>query len=335
MSVLITGAAGYIGSHVVKRLLTAGESLILLDDFSKGHEAALRGHSCYDVNIRYIGQLEQVFKENDVSAVIHLAALSDVNQSCQWPFPYYTANVLGSINLIHCCLDYGVKNVVFSSSASVYGIAGSIPLTEEYPIHPSNPYGRTKFAVEELLRSCSEAGQLAHVSFRYFNAAGADPDGELGEDHRPETHLIPLAIRAASQGDEITINGTDYPTPDGTCVRDYLHVQDIADAHILALNYLRSGQESATLNLGTAVGHSVLQVLSAVQECTGKEVRRNTGPRRSGDPVSLIAHPGRAERVLNWKPQFPELRQMVDHAWKWYQRFPGGYKEPPSPVAQN
>jgi UDP-glucose-4-epimerase GalE len=324
--ILVTGGAGYIGSHTAKALAKSGYEPIVLDNLSNGHEWAVRwGPFVHgDLADRYL--LSETLRRYEISAVIHLAANAYVGESMGHPRKYFQNNVVNSLNLLDSMLDAQVRQVIFSSSCAVYGTPRQLPLSEEHPQEPINPYGDSKLFVEKALRWYGSAYSLSFAALRYFNAAGADPDGELGEVHLPEPHILPLVIRTAlGQRPCFEIFGTDYPTPDGTAVRDYIHVADIADAHVRALQYIREGGVNTALNLGTGKGHSVRQVIAAVESVSSRSVNARTSPRRPGDPAELVADGGRANAILGWKPGFSSLQTIVKTAWAWHtsQSVPG------------
>ncbi len=319
--VLVTGGAGYIGSQTCKALSRAGYQPIVLDNLVYGHEWAVRWGPLAVGDIGDRACLDAVIARYRPQAVIHFAAFAYVGESVRDPGRYYRNNVAGTLSLLEALRDHGIHHLIFSSTCAIYGIPDQLPITEDHPQCPINPYGASKLMVERMLGDFAQAHGLNWVALRYFNAAGADPEGELGEDHHPETHLIPLAIRAAlGQGPELQVFGDDYPTPDGSCIRDYIHVADLAEAHVLALAYLRAGGESGTLNLGTGRGHSVFEVIAAVERLAGCAVPRSIGPRRPGDPPVLYADASRARDQLGWRPRYPELETIIDHAWRWHQQ---------------
>jgi len=327
VNALVTGGAGYIGSIVTEELVRARHSAIALDDLSTGHRAAVPPLALLVPGaIQDPERLREAFTTKSIDCVIHLAARSIASESVADPEGYRRANVGAGAVLLDAMREHGVKQIVFSSTAAVYDASVPMPLREDSALRPSNPYGETKLRFEEMLRERSETQGLRFVSLRYFNVAGASID--RGEDHRNETHLIPLAIDAArGSSGPVPVYGTDYPTPDGTAVRDYIHVLDIADAHLRAMRYLAEGGESAVLNLGSGEGASVRRVIRAVEEVTGRPVPTQDAPRRAGDPPVLIASADRARRVLGWNRQFETLGEMVETAWEWRMRFPEGYVE--------
>ena len=321
-AVLVTGGAGYVGSFAVRALRASGEDVVVLDDLSEGHAWAVpEGVPLHRVSLRDRAAVREVFRGTRIDAVLHFAASAYVGESVRNPRKYWENNVGCALTLFGACIDHGVSRVVFSSSCTVYGepeVEG--PLGESLPLRPVSPYGRSKAAVEHVLADYERAHGLVSVRLRYFNAAGAALDGSLGEDHEPETHLVPLAIRAARSGEPISVFGTDWPTPDGTCVRDYVHVEDLADAHVAALGYLRGGGGSTALNLGTGTGTSVNAVLEAVGRCSGGPVPTRAAPRRPGDPAALVARPDRALDVLGWTPTRSDIDTVVESAWRWHVR---------------
>lgn len=319
--VLVTGGAGYIGSHTAKALALAGIEPITLDDLRTGHARAVRWGPLVRGSAGDRALLRRVMRDYAVDGVIHFAASAYVGESVAEPREYFQNNVVNTLALLDTMLEAGVDNVVFSSTCATYGVPDSLPLGEDHPQRPASPYGDSKFFVERALAAYGHAFGLRWAALRYFNAAGADPGGELGEDHDPETHLIPLAIDAAlGRRPNVGIFGTDYPTPDGTAIRDFVHVADLADAHVRALGYLSGGGESTALNLGTGTGHSVTDVIATVEAVAGRRVPVRELPRRPGDPPALVADPRRAEAVLGWRARHTELEFMVRTAWSWRMR---------------
>jgi UDP-glucose 4-epimerase len=325
VSVLVTGGAGYIGSVTVERLVREGRRVVVLDDLSKGHlDAVHEGAVFIQGAIGDGGLVRSLIREHAIDSVIHFAAMSLVGESMEHPGEYYDANVVQAARLLDALTGCGVSKLVFSSSAGVYGEPESIPISEGHPTRPVNVYGETKLAFERILELYGGRSGLRSISLRYFNAAGASE--RFGEDHDPETHLIPIALDVAlEKRPELTVFGDDYDTPDGTCIRDYIDVRDLSDAHILALAAL-DRDRTGVYNLGTGEGWSVLNVLDAVEDVTGRTVRRAVGARRDGDPARLVASSSKAEKELGWKPMHRELRDMVDSAWRWRQRYPNGYE---------
>jgi len=325
-SVLVTGGAGYIGSVTVERLLEAGHGVVILDDLSKGHKSAIPdGCRFIKGDIGDTELVERTLKENKVDSVIHFAAMSLVGESMERAGDYYSNNVVAGIRLLEAMEAAGVCKIVFSSSAGVYGEPETIPISEMNRTEPVNVYGDTKLIFERVLSWQSERTPLSHISLRYFNAAGASV--RYGEDHRPESHLIPIALQAAAgRRPELTVFGDDYETPDGTCIRDYIDVRDLADAHIAALAALDAGR-SGIYNLGNGEGWSVLNVVEFAEEVTGLTIPKKMGPRRAGDPARLVASSSLAESELGWTPKHPELRDMIEAAWKWMESHPDGYPD--------
>jgi UDP-glucose-4-epimerase GalE len=319
MRVLVTGGAGYIGSHTAKALAKAGHEPLVLDNLSSGHRWAVKWGRLLDWDLADTEMLPQFLEKEHVEAVLHFAASLLVGESVAEPRKYFWNNVVNTLRLLDAMLEAGVKRIVFSSSAAVYGNPQKVPIPEEHPKEPVNPYGETKLAMERALKWYGNAYGLKWIALRYFNAAGADPDGELGEAHDPEAHLIPLIIQAAlGRRPHVEIYGTDYPTPDGTAIRDYIHVTDLADAHVQALAYLAEGGESRALNLGTGQGYSVREVINTAAKISSRTVPFREGPRRAGDPPVLVADASHAGKTLGWKPQYSELETIIQCAWKWH-----------------
>lgn len=326
VKVLVTGGAGYIGSHTARKLKQSGYSVIIYDNFSRGHRAAVEGLPVIEGDTAEYDKLVRVLGEEDIGAVMHFAAHSQVGESVEKPALYYRNNVIGGLTLLEAVLEAGVQFFVFSSSAAVYGEPLETPIDEEHPLNPTNPYGETKVAFERALRDYGRAYGLRAVSLRYFNAAGAADDGSIGEDHEPETHLIPLVIKAVlGQKDGVTVFGDDYPTADGTAVRDYIHVDDLAKAHLLALEALPRGNCRAAYNLGNGRGYSVLEVIRAVEKVTAKKVPFTVGARREGDPAVLVASADKARAELGWQPEHGELESIVTDAWRWHSKNRNGF----------
>jgi UDP-glucose-4-epimerase GalE len=318
--ILVTGGAGYIGSHTVRLLLDQGYDVAVVDDLSKGYKQAVPPKLLYEINIKDTAAVAELMRQTRTEAVVHFAAFIAVGESMVEPERYFANNVAGSLSLLTAMLKAGVKHIVFSSTAAVYGDPETVPIPETSPIQAVNPYGESKVMVETLLRWFDRIHHITSVALRYFNASGADPEGRLGERHVPETHLIPLLLRAVITGKPVTIFGDDYPTPDGTCVRDYIHVNDLAQAHILALEHLMGGGASDRFNVGTGTGHTVFETIRAVEEVTGKKVPYVVGPRRPGDPPSLVASADKLRATLGWEPRYTDLRTIVEHAWNFAQR---------------
>jgi UDP-arabinose 4-epimerase len=316
--VLVTGGAGFIGSHTAKRLKVAGLEPVVLDDLSVGHEWAAKFGPFVRGSIADAELVKRTIREHNIGSVIHFAASSSVGESVQNPQKYVHNNVFGTVSLLDAILEAGVKRIVFSSTAATYGNPEYSPLDEAHPNKPINPYGDSKYYLERVMHSYGVAYGLQWVALRYFNAAGADPEGEIGEVHLPESHLIPLAIEAAMGKRRLQLFGTDYATPDGTAIRDYIHVFDLADAHIKALSYLESGGENGAMNLGMGKGFSVLEVIRAVENVTGKSVPYDAAPRRAGDPPELVANPNKAKAVLGWAAQYTDLERIVETAWGFF-----------------
>jgi UDP-arabinose 4-epimerase len=321
VKILVTGGAGYIGSHTCKALATAGYLPVVLDDLSTGHRWAGKWGPLVVADIADRTRVADVVEEFDIRAVIHFAAHAYVGESMRLPQKYFDNNVTKTLALLDTLLKVGISELVFSSSCATYGVPRRLPITEDHPQEPINPYGASKLFAEKILYWYERAYGVRHMILRYFNAAGADPDGEIGEDHAPETHLIPLVI-AAAQGVNPTIEifGTDYDTADGTAVRDYVHVCDLARAHVNALDHLLAGRQSACVNLGTGRGHSIRDVISAVETVSGRVIPVVEGPRRTGDPPILIADPRLGQTVLRWTPDKSDLRTIVRTAWEWHRR---------------
>ena len=328
MSVLVCGGAGYIGSHTVSELLDRGEDVVVADNLQKGHKKAVLGGKLMIGDLRDSDFLDKVFSENTIDSVIQFAADSLVGESVEDPLKYYNNNVVSTLSLLSKMKQYGVDKIVFSSTAATYGEPQNIPIMETDPTIPTNPYGQTKLAVEKALKWCYEAYDIKYTALRYFNAAGAHISGKIGEDHNPETHLIPIILQAAlGQRDSITIFGDDYNTEDGTCVRDYIHVTDLADAHILALDKMRADGKSNIYNLGNGNGFSVKEVVDITRKVTGVDIKAELGERRPGDPAILVASSEKAKKELNWKPKYNDLGTILETAWKWHKENPNGFSE--------
>lgn len=316
-TILVTGGAGYIGSHACKALADHGHVPITVDNFARGHREAVRYGPLEVGDITDGPWLRSVFARHQIDAVMHFAALSFVGESVDEPHTYWRNNVVGSLTLLDAMRESGIDRLVFSSTCATYGGPQALPLTEAHPRVPVSPYGRSKLAVEHMIEDSATAHGLRAVVFRYFNAAGADPAGELGEAHDPEPHLIPRALAvAAGDLDMLEVHGTDYPTTDGTCIRDYVHVSDLAEAHVLGVEHLMKGGTPAVLNLGTGRGVSVRAVIAAAEAVTGRPIAVRYGPRRPGDPAELVADPSRAQAVLGWAPLYPDIATQIAHAWQ-------------------
>jgi UDP-glucose-4-epimerase GalE len=318
-SVLVTGGAGYIGSHTCKALAAAGYMPVTMDNLVFGHRWAVRWGPFEQADLADREAVERILRRHDIGAVIHFAAYAYVGESMADPGKYFRNNVANTLNLLEAMRVAGVGRIVFSSTCATYGIPEAVPIGEDHPQRPVNPYGESKLFVERALHWHGVAHGLRWTALRYFNAAGADPDGEIGEDHQPETHLIPLAIETAlGRRRELLVMGTDYPTPDGTAIRDYIHVADLADAHVRALRHLEANGISGALNLGTGHGHSVREVVAMVERVSGRQVNARNAPRRAGDPPALVAAPGRATELLAWEPRWSSLQSIVQTAYRWH-----------------
>lgn len=330
MSVLVLGGAGYIGSHTIDRLVDQGQDVVVVDSLVTGHKKAINEKAkFYQGDLADQDFMREVFAQNpEIDAVIHFAAYSLVAESMKKPLKYFDNNTAGMIKLLEVMNEVGVKNIVFSSTAATYGIPEKMPIKESDPQSPINPYGESKLMMEKIMRWADEAYGTKFVALRYFNVAGAKPDGSIGEDHGPETHLIPIVLQVAQgKRDKLQIFGDDYNTPDGTNVRDYVHPFDLADAHILAVDYLRNGNESNAFNLGSSTGFSNLEIVEAARKVTGKEIPAEIAPRRGGDPDSLIASSDKAREILGWKPQFDNIERIIETAWAWHSSHPNGYDD--------
>jgi len=326
-AVLVTGGAGYIGSHAAKALHAAGYHVVVYDNFVAGHRGAVKYGDLVEGDITDVDAVRRALKRHEVSAVMHFAAFLDVGESVREPIRYYRNNVGGALSVLEAMAAESVSSFVFSSTCATYGEPIETPIAETDPQNPINSYGETKLAVERALPHFERAYGIHAIALRYFNAAGADPDGEIGEDHSPEIHLIPRAIEAATGGPGLQVFGDDYPTPDGTCLRDYIHVTDLADAHVRALQTIVETKRSGAYNLGTGHPHSVREVIEMVGKVTGRPVPWTLGPRRPGDPAVLYAAPQKANNELHWKPRFAGLDAIVKTAWDWHRTHPRGYEE--------
>ena len=324
--VLVTGGAGYIGSHTVKALRHAGHAVVIYDNLSAGHRVAALGAPLIQGDVGDVAAVRRAIHESAATAVMHFAAWLTIPDSVRDPAGYYRNNVIGTLSTLEAMAAEGCRHFVFSSTCAVYGEPRETPLTETHPTAPINPYGQTKLAVEQALPHFERAYGITSISLRYFNAAGADPDGELGEDHSPEFHLIPRAFEAARGGPPLDVFGEDYPTPDGTCLRDYVHVMDLADAHVRALAWLEKGGPSGSYNVGTERPSSVREVIAAVERVSGLPVARRSSPRRTGDPAVLYASAARIRQDLVWTPQRPALETIVADAWRWHSAHPHGFE---------
>jgi UDP-glucose-4-epimerase GalE len=323
-NILVTGGAGYIGSHTVRLLLERGYGVAVVDDLSKGHRRNVPADKLHELNLLNGAALAGLMRQERFDAVIHFAAFMEVGESMREPARYFRNNVGGSLSLLGAMLETGVKHIVFSSSAAVYGAPHATPIREDFPVQPASPYGESKAMTETMLRWFDEIHHVTSVTLRYFNAAGADPEGRLGEEHDPESHLIPLMLRAILTGRPVTVFGSDYDTPDGSCIRDYIHVDDLAQAHILALEHLCGGGASDCFNVGTGVGRSVMELIGAAEKATGKQVPYIVGKRRAGDPPSLVAAADKLREALGWKPQYADLQTIIEHAWNFARKRAGG-----------
>ncbi len=328
MKVLVVGGAGYIGSHVARQLQTNGHTPVVLDNLRKGHRKAVGSSEFVHGDLQDTHLLEDVFAAGSFDAVMHFAAHSLVGESVQQPAMYFRNNVANGLNLLDAMRRHGVRNLVFSSTAAVYGEPQETPITEDHPKQPTNPYGESKMMVETILNRYSQAYGLRCTSLRYFNAAGADPSGEIGEDHSPESHLIPLVLQVAlGQREHIAIFGTDYDTPDGTCIRDYIHVNDLAEAHILAVLALADGAAGGVYNLGNGQGFSVREVIDTAEKVVGSTIARVEADRRPGDPARLVASSHLITSELGWKPKMADLNEIIATAWRWHSLHPNGFDQ--------
>lgn len=326
MRILVVGGAGYIGSHVARYLRRAGQTVRVFDNLGLGHRAAVPPEELIEGDLNHTSEIMAALRDHRIDSVMHFAAFASVPESVAAPSKYYRNNVVGTLNLLDAMRETGVARIVFSSTAAVYGVPDTVPITESAPTRPINPYGFTKLAIERALADYASAHGLAAVALRYFNACGAAEDGSIGEDHSPETHLVPIVLQAAlGQRANVTIAGTDYPTPDGTCIRDYVHVDDLADAHLRALERAQPGS-AQVYNLGTGRGASVREVIEAARRVTGRPVPVVEGPRRPGDPPVLVASAEAARRELGWSPRYREIEASIATAWRWHSRHPHGFR---------
>ncbi|AAM25106.1 UDP-glucose 4-epimerase [Caldanaerobacter subterraneus subsp. tengcongensis MB4] len=327
MAILVCGGAGYIGSHAVYALLKRNEEVVVVDNLATGHSESVLGGKLYIGDLRDEDFLDKVFSENDIEAVMHFAASSLVGESVENPFKYYENNVCGTLSLLKAMKKHGVKKIVFSSTAAVYGEPERIPIEEEDRTEPTNPYGETKLAIEKMLKWADAAYGIKYVALRYFNVAGALETGEIGEDHSPETHLIPIILQVAlGKRDKVMIYGDDYPTKDGTPIRDYIHVMDLVDAHILALEKLRKENKSEVYNLGNGEGFTVKEVIEVARKVTGHPIPAEVTGRRPGDPAVLVASSEKAMKDLGWRPKYASLEEIIKSAWMWHKNHPNGFK---------
>ena len=321
MAILVTGGAGYIGSHINKLLAHEGYETVVFDNLIYGHREAVKWGTLIEGDLKNIGQIEAVFERYPIEAVFHFAAYAYVGESVAEPEKYYYNNIGCTLNLLKVMRKFGCDKIIFSSSCATYGEPEKTPITEDMPQNPINPYGFTKYAVERIFKDYERAYGLKYVVLRYFNAAGADPEGEIGEAHDPETHIIPLILDAASgKRPNVKVFGTDYPTRDGSCIRDYIHVSDLATAHLLALRHLEAGKESQFLNLGNTKGTSVLELIEAAKRVTERDIPVVLSERRPGDPAILVGSSEKAKRVLGWEPMYGDIETIVKHAWTWHEQ---------------
>lgn len=329
MAILVAGGAGYIGSHMVKDLVEHGQEVVVADNLSTGHRDAINPNAkFYEGDIRDRKFLDKIFDNEDIEAVVHFAAFSIVPESMSKPLKYFDNNTGGMITLLEAMRDHNIKYIVFSSTAATYGVPEHMPIKETDPQNPINPYGLSKLMMEKMMHWADKAYGIKFVALRYFNVAGAAPDGTIGEDHGPETHLVPIILQVAQgKRKELSIFGDDYNTPDGTNVRDYVHIMDLADAHILAIKYLEAGNESNAFNLGSSTGFSNKQMLEAAREVTGEPIPAKIAPRRPGDPDSLVAASDKARNVLGWDPKYDDVHDIIATAWKWHSTHPKGYDD--------
>ena len=328
MSVLVLGGAGYIGSHAVYQLIEEGKDVVVIDNLQTGHRQAVHPKATfYEGDIRNISFLRKVFEKESIDAVIHFAANSLVGESMEKPLMYFDNNVYGTQILLQAMTEFGVKYIVFSSTAATYGEPETVPITEEMTTQPTSTYGETKLTMEKMMKWTEKAHDIKYVSLRYFNVAGAHEKATIGEDHRPETHLIPIILEVAlGKRPHITIFGDDYDTSDGTCIRDYIHVQDLIEAHLLALDYLKQGGESSIFNLGSSQGFSVKEIIETAKKVTKRDIPAKVGERRPGDPAVLIASSEKAKKILGWNPTRTSIERIMEDAWRWHSKHPNGYE---------
>lgn len=329
MAILVLGGAGYIGSHAVDQLVNKGYEVVVVDSLFTGHKAAVHEKAkFYEGDIRDKAFLNNVFEQEAIDGVMHFAAFSLVGESVEKPLKYFNNNVYGMQVLLEVMKDHDVKHIVFSSTAATYGEPEVVPISEDMPTNPKNPYGESKLMMEKMMKWCDNAYGMKYVALRYFNVAGAKADASIGEDHDPETHLVPIILQVAlGQRDSLKIFGDDYATPDGTCIRDYVQVEDLIAAHILALEYLKAGNPSDAFNLGSNDGYSVKEMLEAARAVTGKEIPAEVVPRRAGDPAQLVAASEKARSVLGWQPAYTDIKDIIRTAWNWHVSHPHGYED--------
>jgi UDP-glucose 4-epimerase len=329
MSILVLGGAGYIGSHAVDQLIHKNYEVVVIDNLQTGHKQAIHDKAVfYQGDIRDKAFLQEIFTKESIDGVIHFAASSLVGESVEKPLMYFNNNVYGTQVLLEVMEEFGVKQIVFSSTAATYGEPKEMPIVETMPTNPENPYGESKLMMEKMMKWCDQAYGMRYVALRYFNVAGAKSDASIGEDHDPETHLVPIILQAAlGQREYLGIYGDDYDTPDGTCIRDYVYIEDLIAAHIAALEYLQKGNESNIFNLGSNNGYSVKEMLEAAREVTGKEIPAKILPRRAGDPSKLVASSEKAKQVLGWQPKVTDIKEIIKTAWDWHISHPKGYED--------
>lgn len=329
MAILVLGGAGYIGSHAVDALIENGYDTVVVDNLILGHRQAVHPKArFYEGDIRDKDFMRDVFTKENIEGVIHFAAFSQVGESVEKPLKYFNDNIAGTISLLEVMKEFNVNKIVFSSTAATYGEPEVMPIREDYDTKPKNPYGESKLIMEKMMKWCDNAYGLKYVALRYFNVAGAKPDGSIGEDHRPETHLVPIILQVAlGEREELAIYGDDYETKDGTCIRDYVQVCDLAQAHVLALDYLLNGGDSDVFNIGSENGYTVKEMLEAARRVTGEPIPAKVAPRRAGDPAKLVASPEKIERVLGWKPEYTNIEDIIRTAWTWHQSHPHGFDD--------